>query len=151
MFVRWKRRERLSVKAWKQREDRSPGWWKKRRLGTGKFLLSAVLVRAERRDGKPRQQVVAYLGSIDEANSGQLAPREHFWRAVDDRLATLDLDPTQRQLVEAALAKRVARLTAAEAEELAAQRTQARADLVKAILRCGGDPSGLLDLFKSPL
>jgi hypothetical protein len=41
MFVRWKRRERMSLNPHKRREDRSPRWWRKKKRGTGRLQLTA--------------------------------------------------------------------------------------------------------------
>ena len=38
--------------------------WKRRKCGDGDLLLSAVLVKSLRINGKPRQRVVKHLGSI---------------------------------------------------------------------------------------
>jgi hypothetical protein len=106
MFVRWKRRERTTASRRARRKDPSGR--------TGRFLLSAVLVQSERRDGKPRQKVVAYLGCISEDRVGDMFPRKHFWDKVGRRLDTLRLEPEIRREVEAALLTRVAQLTAEE-------------------------------------
>jgi hypothetical protein len=110
MFIRFKRRERVSV---------STKPWKARRR-TGKFVLTAVLVRSERRDGKPRQKVVAYLASIAKEHVEEVPYRRDFWDQVDARLNSLELDPVQRQEVEASLVVVVPRPTR---KELAAART----------------------------
>ena len=93
MFVRWNRRERAR---------------------TGKFLLAALLIQAERRDGKPRQKVVAYLGSIKEERVPSPYIRKWFWRDVDRRLDSLGLEAEVRQKVEASLVVRVPRPTEEE-------------------------------------
>jgi len=123
MFVRFKRRERVSVRT-------TP--WKARRR-TGRFVLTAVLVRSERRDGKPRQKVVAYLASIAEEDFAKVLPRQHFWARVDTRLGALNLEPGQRQKVEAALLAVVARPTP---EEISEDRRQFEARLDALRSRC---------------
>jgi hypothetical protein len=118
MFVRWKRREKVSRKRYKARANRLGVAVRDPKSGhvlTGKFLLSAVLVRAERQNGKPRQRTVAYLGSIPEEGIKEFWPRQHFWTAVVPRLASLNLPDEERQKIEAAIASRVPRPTAEEA------------------------------------
>ena len=95
MFVRWKQRERT-----------------RRGHKTGKFVLSAVLVRSERREVKPRQKVVGYLGSIREEAVGFHYHRVGFWGGADRCLDSLGLDGDTRERVEAALATVVERPTA---------------------------------------
>jgi hypothetical protein len=97
---------------------RSPGFarWKRRAYkpirGPAKVSLRAVLVRSERRGGKPRQKVVAHLGSIDERDIPAAHPRERFWRDVDSKLA--DLPPQARAKAEATLQAVVPRPTREE-------------------------------------
>jgi hypothetical protein len=121
MFVRWKRRERVSRK-----------WGRVRR--TGKFLLSAVLVCSERQDGKPRQKVLAYLGSIIEERIQTSGGRSGFWKGVDSRLASLNLDPAQRQRVEDALHSVVPRLTPEEERE--------RREFLAQVMGASANPEG---------
>src|SRR5262245_53212758 len=59
MFVRWKQQPRKNSILW-----------------------SAELVESVRIDGKPRQRVAAYLGSIDEAKLDDVVARARFWRSV---------------------------------------------------------------------
>jgi hypothetical protein len=126
MFVRWKRRERRSRKkriwkggvheTWKPRLHNDDGRPTHHTGRTGKFLLCAVLVKSERRGGKPRQKTVAYLGSIPEGRAGDVSHRHWFWEAAGRKLDALGLDAAGRQEVEAALLARVARPTAEELE-----------------------------------
>jgi hypothetical protein len=146
MFVRWKRRERVSRKAWKWKAG-GPRNWKKETQGTGEFLLVAVLVRSERRDGKPRQKVVAYLGAIAEDGLADFWPRKHFWTAADGRLDALALDPGARQKIKAFLQARVPRPTAEETTVAEEERKKRVLELVQLSIRCGGDPRGLVDLL----
>jgi hypothetical protein len=138
MFVRWNRRERKARTRWVNGQPHT----------CRKALLTAALVRSERRGGKPRQKVVAYLGSIAEEAAQELLARESFWLAASARLDSLNLAPEQREKVEAALHARVNRLTAEEAQEAKQERTRRKAAFVQAVLRCGGDPSGLAELLK---
>ena len=101
MYVRWQSRAR------------------KRRGGSP--LLTAVLVECRRIDGRPRQRTVAYLGSIREGGiESTLARLVKFWLGVTERLDQLGdaITPEERERIEAALAKRVRRVTNAEQAEL---------------------------------
>jgi hypothetical protein len=108
MFVRWKRRKRIA---------KDPFTFGRKHVA--KTDLSAVLVRCERLDGKPRQRIVAYLGTIQEGylKGEHSAAREYFWENADRRLSSLGLAKTERQEIEAALVARVPRPTAEEVEE----------------------------------
>lgn len=94
MFVRWKRRERV-----KRRRGKT--------LATGRFLLSAVLVRSERRGGRPRQAIVAYLGSLNEDWLNSSVARDRFWQLAAERLDRIPLTPAERQEVERQVRQRV--------------------------------------------
>jgi hypothetical protein len=120
MFVRWNRRERVSRKRirYVDKEGRFVRWGRPdevRERRTGEFLLIAHLVRSERRDGKPRQKVVGYLGSIRE-EAEYVGHRKHFWEHADKRLDALALEAEERRRIEAALLARVPRPTAGEVE-----------------------------------
>ena len=93
MYVRWQRRQRI-------------------RSGKTSPLLSAVLVESHRVDGKPRQNVIAYLGGIREIriNVSEQYHRE-FWLSVDDHLNALQLDPDIRAKIEASIELKIQRLT----------------------------------------
>ncbi len=98
MFVRWQRKKRVDRDKWGQ-------------------LLCAVLVESRRVDGEPRQRTIAYLGSIREGCiESALGWHVEFWHDVARRLDQLGdgLAPDEREKVEAALAKRVRRLTESE-------------------------------------
>ena len=116
MFVRWK-----------SRQTKHAGSWAEYSRNQGKpapKLLSAVLVESRRVDGKPRQRVVAYLGSVrDDAPTGDDGAwrRRAFWRSVDGKLDGLGLEAGQRDAIEAKLAAVVARPSAADAEGAARQ------------------------------
>lgn len=90
MFVRWKRTKRLKRRGITVKE-------------TGRVALVAMLVRSERREGKPRQTVVAYLGSIGTDRLGDAYPRRWFWEKCDARLAVLALEPADRARIELAI------------------------------------------------
>jgi hypothetical protein len=90
---------------------------------TGKFLLMASLVRSERRGGKVRQRLLAYLGSVREDCLSELWMQDLFWTRAAARLDALALDRAERDRIEEALARVVRRPTpeetAKEAEKYA--------------------------------
>ena len=103
MFVRWKRRQ--------LRRSRVP-----------EYVRYAVLVRSNRVDGKPRQQVIRHLAHIREKYLTATAHREWFWERVDWHLGDLGLDEKARQSIERTLLPVVPRPTAAELDRLQADR-----------------------------
>ena len=91
MFVRWKRRPMV---------------------GIGQTLLIASLVRSVRIDGKPRQRVVAYLGSISEYHAQLPWCQRYFWKQVESRLSRVA--DTDREKVERSILAVIPRPTAEE-------------------------------------
>src|SRR5262245_45086465 len=85
--------------------------WQKRNLRDGGFSLNAVLVENRRVNGKPVQHHVAYLGSINRAKDDR-AMRVYFWDHITKRLDELQI--VERRKIEAAIAKKVPRLTKRE-------------------------------------
>jgi hypothetical protein len=83
--------------------------WKRRLAARGNLVLTAALVRSERRNGKPRQTVVAYLGSVNDLVLKHILRRNAFWEEVNRRLDALVLDPLQRKKIESNLASMVSR------------------------------------------
>ncbi len=81
--------------------------------------MCAVLVESHRIDGKPRQQTVAYLGSIREGLVNLVMRRGYFWRDVTQTLDGLGerVSRDDRAKIEARIAERVPALTAAERSE----------------------------------
>jgi hypothetical protein len=74
---------------------------------------SAVLVESRRVNGKPRQQHVACLGSIDETQRGKDFPVLRFWGKawrVLDRLGNR-ISETERERIEQSLAVKVPPMT----------------------------------------
>src|SRR5262249_7978856 len=55
--------------------------WKQQPREHG-ILWSAALVKSVRIDGKSRQRVAPFLGSIEEAKIDNIAARARFWRSV---------------------------------------------------------------------
>lgn len=126
MFVRWKRSRGRKPQGWGDMQGQyhyvEPILWR------------ASLMRSVRRDGKPRQEVVCYLGSIQNSciDAPQFAAtRDRFWRNVDWRLerAGIELDQATRERAWAALAAVVPRLTPDELAEEQRKLSEARAFL----------------------
>lgn len=103
MFVRWKRR-RL----------------KRYRHGcaAGEEILSAVVVESHRVDGKPRQQVVRYIGTIYASDISQPRPMslDRFWGQVDGALDELGVHGAVRMAMETTIATTVPRPDPADVE-----------------------------------
>ena len=95
MYLRWKRRELR--RTW----ERNDGWAPHR--------LEAAVVSSRRIEGTPRQEVVAYLGSIREEDTGDVVARAAFWETAGPRIAGLGLPDDERARVEAAIEDRVPR------------------------------------------
>jgi hypothetical protein len=74
-------------------------------------MLAVSIVRSERRNGKPHQIVIGYLGTIEQNRVGDIHARHHFWRGVGARLDALALDRTQRKKIEDGLAAVIAPLS----------------------------------------
>jgi hypothetical protein len=112
MFVRWQQRKRKS---------RAFG-------GSGiDTHWAAILAQSTRVDGKPVQRHIAYLGGIrDSAIESQKTPaqRAYFWNDVTLQLDQLSnrVSKDDRARIEAALEKKVPRLTRKEYDAWAAYR-----------------------------
>ena len=74
--------------------------------------IRAILAKSVRVDGKSRPQYVAVIGSF-VAERLDVEARRDFWQAAHERLSTYVPDD-DRSRIEAALARRVPPLTAAE-------------------------------------
>ena len=64
------------------------------------YSLHAVLVQSFRQNGKPRQQIIAYLGAIRE---GQLRDQTHlreFYDLIQNKLRKLNLHPRELSKVQ---------------------------------------------------
>lgn len=114
MFVRWKRRAKS----------------RRKRL-TGETALSAYLVSSERVEGKPRQRVVAYLGSIRENATHYVGHQMGFWEAAAPTLDRLELDPETRSAVEASLTRKVPKPTEEGRSEEAARFREAESIIAR--------------------
>ena len=115
--------------------------------------LKAVLCESTRIDGKPRQQHIAFLGSIgesmlpsffegiptDEANKMKFARWEErslsrchwFWEHTLKKLDKLDnrIPKEERQKIEASIARLIPRPTPAESVEVEKRAAEAMAGL----------------------
>ncbi len=85
---------------------------KLKRIGGGN-LLAAYLVESKRIDGKPRQRIIAYLGSIrllyakayvryrkEVVDPVARAKRDEFWRTVEAKLNSLDIPMDARIIAQ---------------------------------------------------
>jgi len=77
-------------------------------------LLIAQLVESKRVDGKPRQKVIAYLGSIRLHDVKMARHRLAFWRHALAAVRKADFTSEQKHQVGQALQTRVAKPTAEE-------------------------------------
>jgi hypothetical protein len=71
--------------------------------------MVAVIVESQRVDGRPRQHLIRYVGSIDSSDVQRLSERRRFWDRADAVLA--EFDQKQRERFEQALAAKVPRPT----------------------------------------
>ncbi len=109
MFVRWKR---------KRRRDDTSGFGNARTV-TPQWLRSAVIVESIRVDGRPKQRILKYLGSIRECyldpdNHASIYHWGYFWRSVDANLEQLELSDVDRVRIVAVLEDVVPRPDMAE-------------------------------------
>jgi hypothetical protein len=105
MFVRWKSRIRECYYSGS--------------LCPGDVTWTAILAGTKRVNGQPRQQHIAYLGSISEGENKMLIRRCQFWDRVADRLDNLGNRITNREQIEIAIARKVPRPSADEYKEAA--------------------------------
>jgi hypothetical protein len=65
-----------------------------RKIGyADEYSLHAVLVENYRREGKPRQQIIAYLGSMREKHISDPHLRNQFYSMLQRKLNRLNLSP----------------------------------------------------------
>ncbi len=103
MYVKWQTKRRS--KAWHSRGD----------------LLTATLVECRRIEGRPRQKVISYLGSVRlDFVEQHMIHHLYFWDSVSDRLDRIGdrIDTASRQRIEKKLSHRVAKPTAAQRAKL---------------------------------
>jgi hypothetical protein len=103
MYVRWQSRKRRQSRYGDWRHHPDIHW-------------SAILVENTRVDGKPIQRHIAYLAGFTKSAIKIMAQRCHLWDHIDDRLDRLgnQITTDDRTKIEATLAERVPRPTAAE-------------------------------------
>jgi hypothetical protein len=99
MFVRWKKRKSV---------DKHPGHqWRK----AGELTYSAELVESMRINGKPRQRVIVFLGSIKQSELASVTSRYYFWfHLVTEKMREYPLrtlPPEQQRMVFEALQQKV--------------------------------------------
>jgi hypothetical protein len=99
MYVKWQTKRRS--KAWHSRGD----------------LLTATLVECHRIDGKPRQRVISYLGSVRlDFVKRHMIHHLYFWDNVGEHLDRIgdQMDTAARRKIETKLSQRVAKPTATQ-------------------------------------
>jgi hypothetical protein len=86
MYIRWKRKERKAIYSFKGKDT----------------LLYAVAVESKRVNGKPRQKIVKYLGSISELAQaeGNYYRMASFWNKVEKALAELAKEDKYKDQVD---------------------------------------------------
>lgn len=94
MFVRWRI---------KKSDATSPRWHGD--------LLIAQLIESKRIDGKPRQKVIAYLGSIHLNDINRARTRLTFWRSAQAAFRKAHLTNAQKHTIDGLLQTRVAKPT----------------------------------------
>ncbi len=75
--------------------------------------VRAILSKSASVDGKSRPRYIAFIGSF-VAETLDAETRRDFWKAAEERLSIYVHDDDDRRKIEAALARRVPPLTAAE-------------------------------------
>src|SRR5579864_9187468 len=115
MYVRWKKQKRSKkVDAYYFIQSSTHPQLEKRDA----CLLTAYLVENERIDGKPKQKILSYLGSINDAKIMKSGANEAFWQSVDTHLKTLNLKREQRKDIEQKLQLRVPKMRWQELYEM---------------------------------
>jgi hypothetical protein len=96
MFVRWQSRVRAERNEWALRQVGDTTW-------------NAILVESVRVNGKPRQSLVAYLGSFSTRQAKSSAQRVYTWEHMLERLDRLSnrITPKDRKKIEAAIASKL--------------------------------------------
>jgi hypothetical protein len=127
MYVRWKKRESRARRGYVETvQNPDPP-----------VILTAMAVESVRVDGKPRQRIVAYLGTIWERNIEHVWRRHYFWEAADKALNAMP--QPHRSKIEAELLAKVKRPTEAEFEVFRLE-SEALTRAIRAAFK--GDDSG---------
>jgi len=92
MFIRWERR--LLARP-------TP-------IAPENYSLYAQVVESRRINGKPRQKILKYIGSIKEDCVTNAKDQKNFWEQANKQLDDLKLEPEQRQRLVESLRKKVA-------------------------------------------
>jgi hypothetical protein len=95
MYVRWKKRKSI---------DKHPEHhWQK----ASELTYSAELVESTRINGKPRQKVLAFLGSIKHSELANVTARFYFWHTIVTKKMQVyplyELTDEQQRMIFAAL------------------------------------------------
>jgi len=115
MYVRWKKQKRSKkVDAYYFIQSSTHPQLGKREA----CLLTAYLVENTRIDGKPKQKILSYLGSINDAKIINSGANEVFWKSVDTHLKALNLKRDQRADIEQKLQLRVPKMRWQELYEI---------------------------------
>src|SRR5713101_1723338 len=113
-------------------QSRRPRWTNTRfwRSKEPRTSWVAVIVQSRRVDGRPRQHLIRYVGSIDCADVQSLSARRRFWDRADIVLAQFDQE--QRERFEETLESKVRRPTADEVTAASPAALRARFDAMRA-------------------
>ena len=133
MFVKWSQRSREYQPPWPWMRQKPPH-----------RTIIAQLAESRRVDGKSRQRIIAHLGTccepVDQPNH-----RRWFYERCSSVLDGLNLSASDRAKIDAALAKRIPRLTAEEIAEhnrkWDAMMAPVRPDRFAALVRAWNDAS----------
>jgi hypothetical protein len=116
MYVRWKKQKR-------QKKEHGyyfiPNSYHPQHMEKEASLLIAYLAENVRIDGKPKQKIISYLGSINDAKITNLSANEKFWQSVTSHLRTLPLDKDQRKNIEHMLQERIPKVSDREMYKIA--------------------------------
>jgi X-X-X-Leu-X-X-Gly heptad repeat protein len=110
MFVRWQLRKCKCSQF---------GRW-----GEDDVRWTALLVDTEWLNGRPREQHIAYLGSITKSAAEMIARRCFFWDDITARLDHLKNKIDRRKKIEAAINKKVPRPTPQQYKDHARDRAR---------------------------
>lgn len=108
MYVRWKKQKR-SKKEHGVYFDKSYPHPRPKEVEA--YLLTAYLVENTRIDGKPRQKILAYLGSIIDVKIANMGARNRFWENVKTHLKEVKLDRDQKAAIVQKIAQRIPKVS----------------------------------------
>jgi hypothetical protein len=144
MFVRWRRQiSRAKQHQWRY-EYLDGKIVKAIRVPDAEkpYKLSAYLVRSQRINGKPKHQVLAFLGSLESEHLAEKKPA--WWVRVGQNLTPLNLDEYSTEQIFQALAQKTPRPT--EEEMIVARKKDAafEAYINKTLSHVGSDAPPLV-------